>query len=277
MTEQALEHPHRSWPQLPLISCLTVTAGRLRFLKEAIRCYVDQTYPNRELVIVTSDGEAYRRAVSAHVDELDRSDIRLVAVDDPSSTLGRLRNISLAHARGDVICQWDDDDLYHPDRLSAQFEAMSDGAGGACFLNEHLQFFVEDKALVWVDWAVGTFLERRERLVPQSLMVYRDDRLMYPEAGPASRHGEDDAIRAEIYASVPVVELPLGHLYLYRFHGHNTQGEAHHRHVAAFGSRTGSALSAHLDRLREAIGYYRLPMPYRVVDRDGRTVLVVHR
>ena len=272
-----VEHRQRSPSKLPLISCLTVTAGRLRLLKEAIRCYLDQTYPHREMVIVTADREPYRRAVSAHLAELDRSDIRLVGVDDPSSTLGRLRNISVADACGDIVCQWDDDDLYHPDRLSAEFEAMTDGDGRACFLNEHLQFFVDDRALVWVDWAVGAVLERRDRLVPQSLMVYRDDRLRYPEEGPASQRGEDDAIRAEIYASMPVVELPRGHLYLYRFHGRNTQGEAHHRHVAAFGSRTSGHLSGHLDRLREAIGYYRLPMPYRVVDRHGGTVLVVHR
>ena len=263
--------------QLPLISCLTVTAGRLRLLKEAIRCYLDQTYPQREMVIVTADGDPYRRAVRAYLDELDRSDIRLVCVDEAPSTLGRLRNVSMAHARGEIVCQWDDDDLYHPDRLRAQFEAMNESGGGACFLNEHLQFFVEDRALVWVDWAVGTVLERRDRLVPQSLMVHRDDRLRYPEEGPASQRGEDDAIRADIYASMPVAELARGHLYLYRFHGHNTQSEAHHRHVAAFGARTGSDLSAHLDRLRVAVGYYRLPMPYRVVDRDGGTALVVHR
>jgi glycosyltransferase involved in cell wall biosynthesis len=273
-----LDAPPRPPPTLPLISCLTVTAGRLRLLKEAIRCYLDQTYPHREMVIVTAGGEPYRRAIRAHLAELDRSDIRLVDVEDPSATLGRLRNISVARAQGDIVCQWDDDDLYHPDRLRAQFEAMTEGGGRACFLNEHLQFFVGDRTLVWVDWTTGAVLERCERLVPQSLMLFRDDRLSYPEEGPFSQRGEDDAIRAEIYASVPVVELPRhGHVYLYRFHGRNTQGEEHHRHVAAFGTRTGGDLSARLDRLREAVGYYRLPMPYRVLDRDGRTVLVVHR
>ncbi len=62
---------------LPKISCLTVTYGRLALLKQSIRSFCDQTYPNKELWIVT-DGEArYQRAIEDHVRCLGRDDIKL--------------------------------------------------------------------------------------------------------------------------------------------------------------------------------------------------------
>ena len=77
------------------ISCLTVTLDRLRQLKRAIACYVDQTYAYRELVIVTDGAAGFCRAVESHLDALGRDDIRLVVAGGTSRTLGSLRNLAL--------------------------------------------------------------------------------------------------------------------------------------------------------------------------------------
>ena len=262
----------------PLISCLTVTAGRLRLLKEAIQCYLDQSYPNRELVIVTADSETYRQGIRRLLARLDRSDIRLFTVDDPATSLGRLRNISLEQARGEVVCQWDDDDLYHPDRLRLQHEAMVEAGARACFLTGHLQFFAREGELLWVDWTRGSVLDEAARLVPGSVMAYADDRMRYPEAGPLSLRGEDNVVRTQIFSFGSVAGLPdHDYLYLYRFHGRNTHSQGHHRNIAAFGARARVDLAPYVDHLQEALRHYRLPMPYRLRDRSGETILVVHR
>src|SRR5512135_2995391 len=109
------------------VSCLMITKGandRIDSVRRAVADYCRQSHPRRELVIVQSGGDAAARAdLLIHVETLGRSDIRVF--DEPeSASLGALRNRAGALARGNVLCQWDDDDMYHPDRLSAQLAAM---------------------------------------------------------------------------------------------------------------------------------------------------------
>ncbi|MDX2253292.1 MAG: glycosyltransferase family A protein [Nitrospira sp.] len=84
-----------------MISCLCITQpGREEFLKQAIACFNEQTFPDKELVIV----------------------------EDPKTgiTLGELRNLAVAKSTGDMLAVWDDDDLSDPGRLECQFEATKD-------------------------------------------------------------------------------------------------------------------------------------------------------
>ena len=39
--------------------------------------------------------------------------------------LGLLRNIAVAQAKGNIVCQWDDDDLYHRDRTFGGKRALA--------------------------------------------------------------------------------------------------------------------------------------------------------
>lgn len=87
-----------------LVSCLTATYGRYSVLCEAISCFLEQTYNNRELII------------------LNNSNIpiicdfpKVVVYNEPKyTTLGDCRNRLLELARGEFIRTWDDDDLYLP-------------------------------------------------------------------------------------------------------------------------------------------------------------------
>jgi hypothetical protein len=53
-----------------MISCLMVTLDRLALARLAIRSYAEQTYPGRELVIVTNGTESYRSALADYAGEL---------------------------------------------------------------------------------------------------------------------------------------------------------------------------------------------------------------
>ena len=56
-------------------------------------------------------------------------------------TLGELRNFSVQLARYPLVCQWDDDDLYHPRRLETQFAYLKIHCADFCFLTDQLHFF----------------------------------------------------------------------------------------------------------------------------------------
>lgn len=251
----------------PKISCLTVTGNRLVMLKEAIDCYCRQTYPNREMVIVAG-GDDYCRRIQNYVKSLGRGDIRLVSGAARESSLGELRNLSLEAARGEVFCQWDDDDLSHPERLSKQWERMREARSGACFFSDHLQFFVARRELFWVDWTLPGNLPAGHELVPGTVMAFASAAVRYPAAGIDATIGEDNAFRDLILSKMEVTSLQThGYLYLYRFHGRNTTTERHHRRLAGFGCREVEYLNRQKAVLAESLLHYPLPRPFRIMAR----------
>ena len=123
-----------------LVSCLMVTLAspaRIAFVKRSVAAYCAQTHPRSELVMVLDEGSAGARAeIGDYLASLGRDDIRVVETPG-RPTLGALRNISREAARGEVHCQWDDDDLHHPDRLAVQLDhLLSSGAGEATCLQD---------------------------------------------------------------------------------------------------------------------------------------------
>jgi glycosyltransferase involved in cell wall biosynthesis len=251
----------------PRISCLMVTLDRLALAKRAIRSYADQTWPNRELVIVTDGAPRFREAIERYVAAEGVEGVRIVAAE-PGQTLGALRNRSLDEARGEIVCQWDDDDCSHPDRLRVQCEEMLRANARASFLTDHLQLIGEQRVLCWIDWTLGG-TEGTARYFPGSLMMFNDPRFRYPVEGRYARQGEDSVLLEQIHAAVPVAPLSgNGHLYLYHYHGRNTFSREHHLHLTNYRAAS-SHLHANAEKLRDALAYYAIDRPVMVVGREG--------
>lgn len=110
----------------PLVSCLMVTrasSSRFKLLRESIRCFLAQTYPHLELVILLdSPKPSDKHRLENFVKALDRANVRIFEAKKvkKKKSLGALRNESIRLAAGDFICQWDDDDLSHPLRVERQ-------------------------------------------------------------------------------------------------------------------------------------------------------------
>lgn len=253
----------------PLISCLTVSTGRLRLLKQAIDCYLSQTWPRRELVIVVGGSERYQAAVADHLALLARDEIRQVRAE-PGQMLGQMRNQSLAAARGDFVCQWDDDDLYHPERLRLQYEALARDGADACYLTDLLQFFVDERALYWLDWARFSAFGTDAQMLPGSLLARHDGRLLYGEAD----RGEDVTARDTVFQRMTPTGLAgHGFLYVYRYHGANVWPRRHHESFRST-ALDAAAIRARAHLLRRALAAFHLPRPFEVRARDGRPVIV---
>jgi glycosyltransferase involved in cell wall biosynthesis len=253
-----------------MISCLMVTRDRVSLARRAIRSYADQTYPNRELVIVTDGTERYRASLDRYASFIDAKNVRFADPGRPGQTLGALRNLSMDVAKGELVCQWDDDDCSHPERLSSQAAHMLREGALASFMTEHLQFMADDGTLCWIDWTLGGQGRGKDFVAPGTLLMARDSQFRYPEAGPRARRGEDSVFLERLHASLPVTHFAgAGHLFLYQYHGRNTFSRAHHRALGDYRRTTIAHLQAHEAELRTAAAYYGFAAPVAVLGREG--------
>lgn len=205
----------------PLVSCLMITLpipARLGWLRRSLASYCRQSYPNRELVIIMDLGAEEDRAnVVSAVAALGRADIRVIAADR-KMRLGGLRNKSVQESRGSFICQWDDDDFYHPTRIERQLGAMRAAGCAAGCLQEIMQYFPAERSLYLQNWRATPAQGN-----PPTLLCEKSLGIEYPEEGPDSHGVEDLFVLMRLREHCEVHGLAgEPHLYLYNSHGGNT-------------------------------------------------------
>lgn len=204
----------------PLVSCLMISRGHLFPARFAIECFQNQSYENCELIIVIDNPAC---ELIPYVANLKDVRIRLVEVTAGKTTLGELRNISVASARGDYVCQWDDDDLYAPERIQIQLAAMLTTQVSACVLRRWTLWWPEAKRVA-ISGA---------RLWEGSILALR--RVMAPY--PAARRGEDTEMMESLIQSERVLSLEAPDLYVYIYHGSNTFSQQHYFNIYNFSRR----------------------------------------
>ncbi|HEY3732113.1 MAG TPA: glycosyltransferase family A protein [Steroidobacteraceae bacterium] len=201
------------------------TPERLPAVATAITCFQKQTYANVELIIVTdaTDPDA-PHPVPALVDSMGAVGVR-TAVVGHGMTLGALRNLSVHLSSGAFLCQWDDDDLHHPERVTEQMARLTNSDAKAVLLQDVLQYYPVTKRLWWTNWHATEASAH-----PGTLLCSRDADISYPEAGDESRRGEDLAVARRLIAKGELATLAdQPHLYVYISHGKNTYDMEHHQ------------------------------------------------
>lgn len=200
------------------ISCLTITQiGRIGLLKRCLASYASQTIDvaSRELVLLHHDGPAATSAFERLASDLN---IEVRVVEAPRAPLGRLRNLSIEHARGELLCQWDDDDFYHPERLWAQSVPFAATDCAATSLDSQFYWFLDTNEL---------FIRRG---VPEGIhgtVMFRNGLgFKYDESMSKS---EDSRFMEDLLKRGSVVRIDdRPELYVRTFHGMNTWGRNHH-------------------------------------------------
>lgn len=98
---------------LPLVTCICLTTkARLGWLPRAVECFAAQTYPMRELLIISEDTFDLTEVLKTHY---------VFGVSSPRGlTLGAKHNYACGRAMGDLIAKWDDDDWSDPRRIEDQ-------------------------------------------------------------------------------------------------------------------------------------------------------------
>lgn len=198
----------------PLVSCLMVTRDRPIHAALAADCFVRQTHPACELVIV-DDGAIDYGPFLPTGDARHR--IRYIRIDDGvPRMLGDMRNLSLDLAEGDWWIQWDDDEWYHPTRVEVQLAAaMADRTNGCALRWTLMHVESLGAALFRADAGFAT---------PGTLLHRRTAHRYHPLA-----RGEDSAYLREARRSAQLTVLGRqhSHLFVRRFHGANTWNEHH--------------------------------------------------
>jgi glycosyltransferase involved in cell wall biosynthesis len=123
---------------LPLISCIMPTYNRRAFVPHAIRYFLRQDYPEKELIILDDGTDCIRDLVPDH------PLIRYHRLPE-KLTLGAKMNMACKMANGPLIANWDDDDWYAPHRLRYQWEAMKQPTNYICGINRLLYFDLGSK------------------------------------------------------------------------------------------------------------------------------------
>lgn len=111
--------------------------GRHAFGREAVRFFRAQDYPNRELILVTSEPEKFA--------DLEDANIKVVLAREKTDYERVTQGIH--EASGDIILRWDDDDISFPHRISAT-----------------LKEFLHNPAKV-MGWVQGFFFEYATRYI----------------------------------------------------------------------------------------------------------------
>jgi glycosyltransferase involved in cell wall biosynthesis len=97
----------------PLVSVLTPTRDRRRFVPTLLALFRAQTWPADALeLVVLDDGDDPVGDLLSGVPRVTY--VRL----DRKVPLGAKRNLCVTHARGDLLVHMDDDDYYPPDRVT---------------------------------------------------------------------------------------------------------------------------------------------------------------
>jgi hypothetical protein len=203
----------------------TAAATRLSLVQRSIADWRAQTHSARELVVVLNNAAPDgARALAAHLAALGDPGIRLVELPG-APPLGAARNASLDAARGAVLCQWDDDDRHHPERLARQLAALEAGGRPAVLLRDVLHWF-RDEGTVWsLNWAATPTGGK-----PASLMVRAE---AAPRYYPHADAGEDLEAALELRAAGALSLLPdAPELLVYVAHGNNLMPPEHQRMLA---------------------------------------------
>lgn len=201
----------------PLVSCLMVTRGDPARVRAAIACFRRQTYRDKELVVVSSAaGVELQRLV-----ETSGSDIRLIQAEKGLS-LGLLRKISVERSEGEIVCVWDDDDLYGAHRLERGVGALVQARADAVFLRQ-----------VCI-WSPGRKILRlsHSRSWEATMLAFKTALPRYPDA---PRNEDTVLVEAMLgQRSIALMDDPLS--YCYCVHGQNTSDAAQLQAIIDAGS-----------------------------------------
>jgi len=235
-----------------LISCLCVTRNRVEHLRRSVNCFLAQSYPTRELILVYESDDA---ATRCYVATLTNPMIVPVEVRAGQMNLGALRNFSIRESHGDYIAQWDDDDWFSPLRLECQYENLIKSGKSACLLSRWIVY----------DAKTGRGYISNSRAWEGSLLCRKAAMVAYPELSM----GEDTPVVQHLLDASQVTLLERPELYIYAYHGGNVWDRPHWEEIFRCSTRLDPDLNRTIKGLMTLPGH-RLGWIRNILHRWGK-------
>ena len=104
----------------PFISCKCITYGRVGTLEESIESFLKQDYPADKCELIIVNDYALQTLV------YDHPQVKVVNLVKTFETIGEKENFATELCQGDIICQWDDDDVALPHHLKNVAKYMTE-------------------------------------------------------------------------------------------------------------------------------------------------------
>ena len=207
--------------QYPLVSCMMLTYNRFKPFKKAVECFLNQTYENKELIVINSGDAKYYDKIDYYLENL-RLNCKFITcsykhIHAYRNTLGELRNVGIEHSRGKFITVFDDDDIHHPERISRQIDICLKSNIHATLLRN---FTAVRKSLFNTKRDNCSILKGLDGTI-----LFTKSELRYPEMN----QGEDTSFLETLKSSgynVAVIDEPYD-MYEYNFYGNNTVSKRH--------------------------------------------------
>lgn len=95
-----------------------ITYGRVNMLEESLHSFLQQNYPNKELIIVNDYPE--QKLI------FDHPEVKIYNMPQTFTTIGAKENYATELCNGDIVCQWDDDDVALPNHLNNVAKLFTD-------------------------------------------------------------------------------------------------------------------------------------------------------
>lgn len=242
-----LESDTVTWgSEAPLVSCIMPTFNRRPFVRLSIERFLEQDYPNKELIVV-DDGSDAIDDLLAGIDG-----VRCVRLSARHS-IGEKRNLACAQARGSLVVQWDDDDWFGRSRVTRQVEPILEGRAELTGIEGNLVMTLPAGEF----WQLSRGLHQRMFYadVHGGTIAFKkaiwDAGIRYPDSSLA----EDAAfLRAALGAGHRLLSVPNDALFAYARHHRNAWQLEVGRHVDA-GGWSRAAVPGHISP--ETLDAYR--------------------
>lgn len=119
-----------------MITVITPTYKRHLYLKNAVDSVLAQTYTDFELIVVDDNPAGSEERVLTEKVMKEVKDPRVKYIQNEKNLGGAgSRNRAIEMAKGEYIAFLDDDDVYLPDRLRVQYEAMKEHEWDVCVMD----------------------------------------------------------------------------------------------------------------------------------------------
>lgn len=104
----------------PFISCKCITYGRVSTLEESIESFLKQDYPADKCELIIVNDYPLQTLV------FDHPQVKIVNLSETFDTIGEKENYATNLCQGEIICQWDDDDVALSNHLQNVVKYMAD-------------------------------------------------------------------------------------------------------------------------------------------------------
>ncbi len=202
---------------MPLVSVVIPAYNSGRYLDEAVRSVIAQTFTDWECIVV-DDGS------TEDLSRIGKMDPRVRLIRQPNSGVAAARNIGVAHSTGEFVAFLDHDDIWLPEKLEAQVTAMkSDGEIGACYVcYDEIDGSGNRKAVPISADSPANYYDflRSGAPIPSTILVQRLAFFSVGGLDPTLPYADDQDFMLKLACLFNVKYLPTRQV-LYRLHGGN--------------------------------------------------------